>query len=147
MKKLVSCQIVDYLERRGIKFVFGLCGHTNIAMLDALSKSKKIRFISVRHEQIAAAAADGYARVTRKAGVVLCHLGPGLTNATTGVANAAFDSIPMVVIAGDVPSYYYGKHPHQEVNMHCDGSQYDIYKPFVKRAWRIDRAEAFPEIL
>lgn len=147
MKKLVSYQIVDYLERRGVKFVFGLCGHTNIAMLDALSKSKKIRFISVRHEQIAAAAADGYARVTRKAGVVLCHLGPGLTNATTGVANAAFDSIPMVVIAGDVPSYYYGKHPHQEVNMHCDGSQYDIYKPFVKRAWRIDRAEAFPEIL
>ena len=80
-------------------------------MLDALSKSKKIRFISVRHEQIAAAAADGYARVTRKAGVVLCHLGPGLTNATTGVANAAFDSIPMVVIAGDVPSYYYGNIP------------------------------------
>lgn len=147
MKKLVSYQIVDYLERRGVEYVFGLCGHTNIAMLDALSKSKKIRFISVRHEQIAATAADGYARVTRKAGVVLCHLGPGLTNATTGVANAAFDSIPMVVIAGDVPSYYYGKHPHQEVNMHCDGSQYDIYKPFVKRAWRIDRPEAFPEVL
>lgn len=147
MKKLVSYQIVNYLERRGVEYVFGLCGHTNIAMLDALSKSKKIRFISVRHEQIAATAADGYARVTRKAGVVLCHLGPGLTNATTGVANAAFDSIPMVVIAGDVPSYYYGKHPHQEVNMHCDGSQYDIYKPFVKRAWRIDRPEAFPEVL
>ncbi|MEA4849731.1 MAG: thiamine pyrophosphate-binding protein [Clostridiaceae bacterium] len=147
MKKLVSYQIVDYLERRGVEYIFGLCGHTNIAMLDALSKSKKIRFISVRHEQIAATAADGYARVTRKAGVVLCHLGPGLTNATTGVANAAFDSIPMVVIAGDVPSYYYGKHPHQEVNMHCDGSQYDIYKPFVKRAWRIDRPEAFPEVL
>ena len=85
--------------------------------------------------------------VAHKAGVVMCHLGPGLTNATTGVANAAFDSIPMVVIAGDVPSFYYGKHPHQEVNMHCDGSQYDIYKPFVKRAWRIDRPEAFPEIL
>jgi len=147
MKKLVSYQIVDYLERRDVKYVFGLCGHTVIAMLDALSNSKKIKYISVRHEQIAATAADGYARVAHKAGVVLCHLGPGLTNATTGVANAAFDSIPMVVIAGDVPSYYYGKHPHQEVNMHCDGSQYDIFKPFVKRAWRIDRAEAFPEVL
>ena len=147
MKKLVSDQLVDYLERRGVEYVFGLCGHTVIAMLDAFSRSTKLRYISVRHEQIASTAADGYARVARKAGVVICHLGPGLTNATTGVANAAFDSIPMVVIAGDVPSYYYGKHPHQEVNMHCDGSQYDIYKPFVKRAWRVDRPEAFPEIM
>jgi len=147
MKKLVSDQLVDYLERRGVEYVFGLCGHTVIAMLDAFSRSTKLRYISVRHEQIASTAADGYARVARKAGVVICHLGPGLTNATTGVANAAFDSIPMVVISGDVPSYYYGKHPHQEVNMHCDGSQYDIYKPFVKRAWRVDRPEAFPEIM
>ena len=147
MKRLVSDGIVDYLERRGVEYVFGLCGHTVIAMLDAFSRSTKLRYVSVRHEQIAATAADGYARVAHKAGVVICHLGPGLTNATTGVANAAFDSIPMVVIAGDVPSYYYGKHPHQEVNMHCDGSQYDIYKPFVKRAWRIDRPEAFPEVL
>lgn len=147
MKRLLSEQLVDYLERRGTEYVFGLCGHTVIAMLDALNKSTKLKYISVRHEQIASTAADGYARATGKAGVVLCHLGPGLTNATTGVANAAFDSIPMVVIAGDVPSYYYGKHPHQEVNMHCDASQYDIYKPFVKRAWRLDTAEMLPEIL
>ncbi|MGF6905767.1 thiamine pyrophosphate-binding protein [Fusobacterium sp. PH5-44] len=146
MKKLLSEQLTDYLERRGVEYIFGLCGHTVIAMLDAMKKSK-LKYISVRHEQIASTAADGYARVTGKASVVLCHLGPGLTNATTGVANAALDSIPMVVIAGDVPSYYYGKHPHQEVNMHCDGSQYDIYKPFVKRAWRLDRAELLPEIL
>lgn len=146
MRKLVSYQLVDYLERRDVKYVFGLCGHTVIAMLDALKESK-LKYISVRHEQLAAHAADGYARVTKKASVVLCHLGPGLTNATTGVANAALDSVPMVVIAGDVPSFYYGKHPHQEINMHCDGSQYDIYKPFVKRAWRIDKAELFPEIL
>ena len=99
MKKLVSDQIVNYLERRGVEYVFGLCGHTVIAMLDAFSRSTKLRYISVRHEQIAATAADGYARVAHKAGVVICHLGPGLTNATTGVANAAFDSIPMVVIA------------------------------------------------
>ena len=147
MKKLLSEQLVDYLERRDTKYVFGLCGHTVIAMLDALEKSKNLKYISVRHEQIASTAADGYARATGRASVVLCHLGPGLTNATTGVANAALDSIPMVVIAGDVPSYYYGKHPHQEVNMHADASQYEIYKPFVKRAWRIDKAEMFPEIL
>ncbi len=147
MKKLLSDLMVDYLERRGVEYIFGLCGHTVIGMLDALSRSEKIKYVSVRHEQVASTAADGYARIKKKAGVVLCHLGPGLTNATTGVANAAFDSIPMVVIAGDVPSYYYGRHPHQEVNMHCDGSQYDIYKPFVKRAWRIDDPEAMPSIL
>lgn len=147
MKKLLSHQIVDYLERRGVEYVFGLCGHTVIAMLDALEKSTKIKYISNRHEQIASTAADGYARVTHKASVVMCHIGPGMTNALTGVANAAFDSIPMVVIAGDAPSYYYGRHPHQEVNMHCDGSQYDIYKPVVKRAWRIDDPEAMPAIL
>lgn len=147
MKRLLSYQIVDYLERRGIEHVFGLTGHTVIALMDALEKSNKIKYISVRHEQIAAMAADGYARVTKKASVVITHLGPGLTNAVTGVANASLDSIPMVVIAGDVPSYYYGKHPHQEVNMHCDGSQYDIYKPFVKRAWRLDTPKLMPEIL
>ena len=146
MKKLLSYQIVDYLERRGVKHVFGLCGHTVIAMLDAM-KDSKLKFISVRHEQIASTAADGYARITKKASVVMCHLGPGLANATTGVLNASMDSIPMVVIAGDVPSYYYGRHPHQEVNMHCDGSQYDIFKPFVKRAWRLDTPEMAPDIL
>ena len=63
-------------------------------------------------------------------GVLMTHLGPGLTNAATGVANAALDSIPMVVIAGDVPSYYYGRHPHQEVNLHQDADQFQIYRPF-----------------
>jgi acetolactate synthase-1/2/3 large subunit len=147
MRDLVSNQLVKYLEKRGVKHIFGLCGHTNIAFLAALSKSRKIRFVNVRHEQIAAHAADGYARVTKKAAVVLSHLGPGLTNAATGVANAALDSIPMVVIAGDVPTHYFGKHPHQEVNLHADGAQWEIYRPFVKRAWRVDRPDLFPEII
>ncbi|KAF0195020.1 MAG: thiamine pyrophosphate-dependent protein [Bacillota bacterium] len=146
MKKLVAHQMTAYLEEKGVEYIFGLCGHTVIALLEALEKSS-IKFVSVRHEQIAAHAADGYARVTGKPGVVLSHLGPGLTNATTGVANAALDSVPMVVIAGDVPSFYYGKHPHQEVNMHADAAQYEIYKPFVKRAWRVERPELMPEIL
>jgi len=146
MKELVSHQLVKYLEHRGVKHIFGLCGHTNIAVLAALENST-ISFVNVRHEQIAAHAADGYARVTRKAAVVLSHLGPGMTNAATGVANAALDCTPMVVIAGDIPSHYYGKHPHQEVNLHADGAQYEIYRPFVKRAWRVERPELFPEII
>lgn len=146
-KKLVSDLMVNYLERRDVKYVFGLCGHTVIGMLDALSRSEKVKYISNRHESVASTAADGYARLTHKASVVLCHLGPGLTNVLTGVANAAFDSIPMVVIAGDVPSYYFGKHPHQEVNMHGDATQYRILEPVVKRVWRVDDPESLPDIM
>jgi acetolactate synthase-1/2/3 large subunit len=145
-RQLVSRQLVRYLEARGVTCVFGLCGHTNIAVLAEMARSK-VRFVNVRHEQIAAHMADGYARANKQAAVVLSHLGPGLTNAATGVANAALDSVPMVVIAGDVPTHYHGKHPHQEVNMHADASQFEIYRPFVKRAWRVDQPDLFPEIL
>src|SRR5881394_3809576 len=144
--RISSYLLAEYLERLGVEVIFGLCGHTNIAFLDALGRSR-IRFVSTRHEQVAAHAADGYARASGKPGVVLSHLGPGLTNAATGVANAALDSIPMVVIAGDVPTHYHGKHPHQEVNAHADASQYEIYRPFVKRAWRVDQPHLFPEII
>jgi acetolactate synthase-1/2/3 large subunit len=146
MKDTVANHLVRYLERRGIRHVFGLCGHTNIAVLSAMAHSR-VEFVNVRHEQVAAHAADGYARATGKASVLLTHLGPGLTNAATGVANAALDCIPMVVIAGDVPSHYFGKHPHQEVNLHADGAQYEIYRPFVKRAWRVDQPSLFAEII
>ena len=144
--RTVAEHLVVYLEQRGVEHVFGLCGHTNIAVLAAMAESN-IDFITVRHEQIASHAADGYARVQGRASVVLSHLSPGLTNCATGVANAALDCIPMVVIAGDVPSHYYGKHPHQEVNLHADAAQWEIYRPFVKRAWRVDRAELMPEVL
>ncbi|WP_298558890.1 thiamine pyrophosphate-binding protein [uncultured Aliiroseovarius sp.] len=144
--KTVAEHIVDFLERREVEHVFGLCGHTNISVLAALAESP-IDFITVRHEQIASHAADAYARVTGKASVVLSHLSPGLTNCATGVANAALDCIPMVVIAGDIPTHYYGKHPHQEVNLHADAAQWEIYRPFVKRAWRVDRADLMAEIL
>src|SRR5918995_865311 len=144
--RISSYLLAEYLERLGVEVIFGLCGHANIAFLDALGKSR-IRFISTRHEQVAAHAADGYARASGKVGVVLTHLGPGLTNATTGVANAALDSIPMVVISGDVPSYYYGRHPHQEFNLHQDADQFQIFRPFCKRVYRVDRAEDLPRIV
>ncbi|MDP5220222.1 thiamine pyrophosphate-binding protein [Ruegeria sp. 2205SS24-7] len=144
--KTVAEHIVDFLERREVQHVFGLCGHTNIAVLAALADSP-IDFVTVRHEQIASHAADAYARVQGRASVVLSHLSPGLTNCATGVANAALDCIPMVVIAGDVPTHYYGKHPHQEVNLHADAAQWEIYRPFVKRAWRVDRADLMADIL
>jgi len=144
--RIAAYQLTDYLERLGVEVVFGLCGHTVIALLDALGKSR-IRFVSTRHEQTAAHAADGYARATGKPGVLLTHLGPGLTNAATGVANAALDSIPMVVISGDVQSYFHGRHPHQEVNLHQDADQFQIFRPFCKRVYRVDRPEALPRIM
>ncbi len=144
--RIASYLLAEYLERLGVEVIFGLCGHTIIAFLDALGKSR-IRFISTRHEQIAAHAADGYARASGKPGVLLTHLGPGLTNAATGVANAALDSIPMVVIAGDIPSYYYGRHPHQEVNLHQDADQFQIFRPFCKRVYRVDRVEDLPRTM
>ncbi|HTL01371.1 MAG TPA: thiamine pyrophosphate-binding protein [Vicinamibacterales bacterium] len=144
--RIASYLLTDYLERLGVEVIFGLCGHTVIGFLDALGKSK-IRFVSTRHEQIAAHAADGYARASGKVGVVLTHLGPGLTNAATGVANAALDSIPMVVICGDIPSYFYGRHPHQEINLHQDADQFQIFRPFCKRVYRIDNIEDMPRIV
>src|ERR1043165_2658580 len=144
--RIASYLLADYLEQLGVEVIFGLCGHTIIGFLDALGKSR-IRFISTRHEQVAAHAADGYARASGKVGVLMTHLGPGLTNACTGVANAALDSIPMVVIAGDVPSYYYGRHPHQEVNLHQDADQCQIYRPFCKRVYRVDRVQDLPRTI
>jgi acetolactate synthase-1/2/3 large subunit len=132
--------LVAQLEELGVEYVFGTCGHSNIAVLDALGDSP-IEFVIARHEQAAAHAADGYARVSGKPGVLLLHVGPGMTNAVTGVLTAALDSVPLVVIAGDVPSYYRGRHPHQEINLHSDADQTAIYRPFVKRAWQTHRVE------
>jgi len=138
--------VIESLKFHGVDLVFGYPGGTIMPVYDALYRAG-FKHILARHEQGAAHAADGYARATKKASVLLTHLSPGLTNAATGVANASLDSIPMVVIAGDVPTHYFGKHPHQEVNLHADASQMEIYRPFVKRAWRVDSAHLFPEIL
>jgi acetolactate synthase-1/2/3 large subunit len=135
----LAAQLAGY----GVEYIFGTCGHTNIALLDALGKSD-IEFVIARHEQTAAHAADGYARATGKPGVVLMHVGPGMMNAVTGVATAALDSVPLIAISGDIPSYMHGRHPHQEVNLHADADQAAIYRPFVKRAWQVQRVEDLP---
>lgn len=139
--------VAKYLEAEGVEYVFGLCGHTNVALLDALTYKTGIKFVSFRHEQVAAHSADAYFRVTHKPGVVLVHVGPGMTNAVTGVANAALDSSAMIVIAGDIPSFHFGQDPHQEIKLHLDGDQFEIYRPFVKRAWRVHDVKFIPDII
>ncbi len=139
MKMTGGQAIVRCLEQEGVEYIFGMCGHANLALLDALADSK-IKFISVPHEQIAAHAADCYCRVTHKPGIVITTIGPGLGNAVNGVMDAAGDCSSVIVISGNVPTSYLGKDSFQEVYMHADGSQWEIYRPFVKRAWRVQDA-------
>ncbi len=139
--------VIKTLEQFGVEHVFGMCGHTVIGMLDALRDSKSIQFISVRHEQVAAHAADAYYKVSHKPAVVMTHIAPGLMNAVTGVAQAASDCTPLIVIAGDAPSTHFGQEAFQEMVMHADASQHEVYRPFVKRAWRVSSLALFPQVL
>jgi acetolactate synthase I/II/III large subunit len=145
-KQVAAVQLVDYLERVGVEVIYGMCGHSLVQMLDAMSRSK-INFVSCRHEQLAAHIADGYARVSGKTGVVMTHVGPGLTNAITGIATASLDSVPMVVITGNIQSYGFGRGPHQEVNLHADADQIEICRPICKRVYRVTRAEDLPRVM
>jgi len=94
--------MVAQLESYGVEYVFGTCGHTNIALLDAIGPSS-IEFVIARHEQTAAHAADGWARVTGQPGVAVVTAGPGLTDAVTGVASAQRANIPMLIFGGQGP--------------------------------------------
>src|SRR6187200_979050 len=138
--------IAECLRQEGVEKVFGQCGHTNYALIDACHKLG-IEYVSFRHEQQAAHAADAYYRITHKLAVVNVHLSPGLTNALTGVATAAADFTPMVVIAGNTPSYHHAREPHQGMRLHADASQGDIFRPICKRVWRIDAPHYLPDVM
>ena len=134
------------LQQEGVTKVFGQCGHTNYALIDACHKLG-IEYVSFRHEQQAAHAADAYFRVTHRLAVLNVHLSPGLTNALTGVASAAGDGTPMVVITGNTPSYHHAREPHQGMRLHADASQGDMYRPICKRVWRIDDAKFLVDVM
>jgi len=114
------------LEEEGVEFIFGYPGGAVLFIYDALFKQKKIKHILVRHEQGALHAADGYARATGRPGVALVTSGPGVTNAVTGIATAYMDSIPLVVLTGQVPTRAIGEDAFQE----CD--TVGITRPTVK---------------
>jgi len=107
---------VRCLQEEGVEHIFGFPGGAVLHLYDALFKQDQVLHVLVRHEQAAAHAADGYARATGKPGVVLVTSGPGLTNAVTGIATAYMDSIPMVVISGQVPTKLIGNDAFQEVD-------------------------------
>ena len=105
------------LREEGVKFIFGYPGGAALHIYDAIFKQKKIEHILVRHEQGATHAADGYARATGKPGVVFVTSGPGATNAITGLATAFMDSIPLIVVSGQVASHLIGTDSFQETDM------------------------------
>lgn len=142
MKTLSGGEMVaQALEDEGVEYIFGYPGGSVLHIYDALFTHSKIPHILVRHEQAATHAADGYTRATGKPGVVLVTSGPGATNAITGIATAYMDSIPMVVISGQVQSHLIGDDAFQETDMS------GISRPIVKHSFMIRSAEDIPETI
>jgi acetolactate synthase-1/2/3 large subunit len=126
-EELTGAQIlIRCLQAEGVEVVFGYPGGAVLWIYDELFKQDKVRHVLVRHEQGAAHAADGYSRSSHKVGVCLVTSGPGLTNAVTGIATAYMDSIPMVILSGQVPTHQIGEDAFQE----CDSV--GITRPCVK---------------
>ena len=133
--------LIAALKEEGVEFLFGYPGGAVLHIYDALYEQNSVKHILVRHEQGATHAADGYARATGKPGVVLVTSGPGATNAVTGIATAFMDSIPMVVLSGQVQSRFIGSDAFQEVD--CIG----ITRPCVKHNFLVDSLENFAETM
>ncbi|GGP83785.1 acetolactate synthase 3 large subunit [Shewanella ulleungensis] len=142
MEKLSGASmIVRSLIDEGVSHIFGYPGGSVLDIYDSLHKISGIEHILVRHEQAAVHMADGYARATGKVGVVLVTSGPGATNAITGIATAYMDSIPLVVLSGQVPSNLIGNDAFQECDM------IGISRPIVKHSFLVKDAKDIPEIV
>ena len=133
--------LMHALHDEGVELIFGYPGGAALHIYDAIFRQDKIDHILVRHEQGATHAADGYARSTGKPGVVLVTSGPGATNAITGIATAFMDSIPMVILSGQVASHLIGTDAFQETDM------IGISRPIVKHSFSIEDASQIPQIV
>ncbi|KRO34434.1 MAG: acetolactate synthase 3 catalytic subunit [SAR86 cluster bacterium BACL1 MAG-121105-bin34] len=129
------------LKDEGVKLIFGYPGGAALHIYDAIFRQKALQHILVRHEQGATHAADGYSRATGKPGVALVTSGPGATNAITGLATAYMDSIPLIVISGQVQSHLIGTDSFQETDM------IGISRPIVKHSFMVQDAEDIPRII
>lgn len=133
--------IARFLQDEGVEYIYGYPGGAALHIYDALFRQDKVEHILVRHEQAAVHMADGYARASGKAGVVLVTSGPGATNTVTGIATAFMDSIPMVVLCGQVPSTLIGEDAFQETDM------MGVSRPVVKHNMAVRHASEIPEVL
>ena len=133
--------LVRSLQDEGVEYIYGYPGGSALHIYDAIFRQDKVKHILVRHEQGAAHMADGYARAAGKPGVVLVTSGPGATNTVTGIATAYMDSIPMVVICGQVMSHLIGEDAFQETDM------IGVSRPVVKHSFSVKHASEIPEII
>ena len=133
--------LVHALHKEGVEYVWGYPGGSVLFIYDEIFKQDKFEHILVRHEQAAVHAADGYARATGKVGVALVTSGPGVTNAVTGIATAYTDSIPMVIISGNVPTYAIGEDAFQEADT------VGITRPVVKHNFLVKDVKDLPLVL
>ena len=133
--------LVRSLQDEGIEYIYGYPGGAALHIYDALFRQDKVKHILVRHEQAAVHMADGYARATGKPGTVLVTSGPGATNTITGIATAFMDSIPMVILCGQVASTLIGEDAFQETDM------IGVSRPVVKHNMTIRHPEEIPEVL
>ncbi|MBT0586048.1 acetolactate synthase 3 large subunit [Alteromonas oceanisediminis] len=133
-----AAMVVEALKDVGVKHVFGYPGGAVLDIYDALYAQSDVNHVLVRHEQAAAHMADGYARSTGLTGTVLVTSGPGATNTLTGIATAYMDSIPMVVLSGQVPSMHIGEDAFQETDM------VGCSRPVVKHSFLVKRTEDIP---
>ncbi|MCH2568542.1 MAG: acetolactate synthase 3 large subunit, partial [Pseudomonadales bacterium] len=127
--------VIRSLQEEGVEVIFGYPGGAVLHIYDALFRQNQVRHILTRHEQAATHMADGYARSTGRPGVVLVTSGPGATNAITGIATAYMDSIPMIVLSGQVQSHLIGTDSFQETDM------VGISRPIVKHSFLLKKAE------
>ena len=141
MKLAGNDMLIQSLISEGVEYIFGYPGGAALHIYDSIFKQKEMQHILVRHEQGATHAADGYARATGKPGVVMVTSGPGATNAITGIATAFMDSIPMVVISGQVQSHLIGTDAFQETDM------IGISRPIVKHSFTVDHQRNIPQIV
>jgi len=141
LKMSGSQALVESLKREGVKVIFGIPGGAIMPVYDVLYDEKEIRHILMRHEQCAAHAADGYARVMRRPGVCMATSGPGATNLVTGIANAYMDSSPVIAITGQVATHMIGKDAFQEIDI------IGITTPITKYNYQVRRVEDIPRIV
>ena len=141
MKIAGNVILIQSLIKEDVEYIFGYPGGAALHIYDAIFNQNQIQHILVRHEQGATHAADGYARATGKPGVVLVTSGPGATNAITGIATAFMDSIPMIVISGQVAKHLIGTDAFQETDM------IGISRPIVKHSFSVESAEDIPEVV
>ena len=141
MKLAGNDMLIQSLVDEGVEYLFGYPGGAALHIYDAIFNQNELQHILVRHEQGATHAADGYARATGKPGVVLVTSGPGATNAITGIATAFMDSIPMIVLSGQVASHLIGTDAFQETDM------IGISRPIVKHSFSIESAEEIPRVI